>query len=81
VLRDELLAELAGIVGPDEAAEWAQNSIDTSALAIGNARRYRDKTHLRFVAKEPCLICGRKPCDPHHLRFAQSCALGRQGQR
>jgi hypothetical protein len=52
--------------------------IDKSALAIGNTRRYRDKAHLRFVAKEPCLICGRKPCDPHHLRFAQNRALGRK---
>jgi len=50
--------------------------IDKGALAIGNARRFRDKAHLGFVAKEPCLICGRKPCDPHHLRFAQSRALG-----
>jgi hypothetical protein len=22
-------------------------------------------------AKQPCLICGRQPCDAHHLRFAQ----------
>jgi hypothetical protein len=25
-----------------------------------------------------CLICGRKPSDPHHLRFAQPKALGRK---
>jgi hypothetical protein len=30
------------------------------------------------VAKQPCLICGRQPSDPHHLRFAQSRALGRK---
>jgi hypothetical protein len=33
---------------------------------------------VRFVAQQPCLICGRKPSDPHHLRFAQSRALGRK---
>ena len=33
--------------------------------------RRRDPEHLRFVAGEPCLICGRSPADPHHLRFAQ----------
>ncbi len=156
VLRDQLLAELAGIGGPEEAALWvhktlpAKNTltdsdaciiedafarrlasfeapaeadqaavpvaigseaaavpasdgaaqplalapggphipaaetpsepsgIDKSALAIGIARRSRDKAHLKFVAGEPCLVCGRKPCDPHHLRFAQSRALGRK---
>ena len=26
----------------------------------------------------PCLICGRQPSDAHHLRFAQSRALGRK---
>jgi hypothetical protein len=38
----------------------------------------RDKQHLRFVADQPCLVCGREPCDPHHLRFAQPRALGRK---
>src|SRR6266567_2559468 len=52
--------------------------IDKSALPIGEARRYRDKAHLKFVASQPCLICGRRPSDPHHLRFAQKRALGRK---
>src|SRR5712692_5746268 len=52
--------------------------IDKSALPIGEARRYRDKAHLKFVASQPCLICGRRPCDPHHIRFAQKRALGRK---
>jgi hypothetical protein len=33
---------------------------------------------MRFVTKQPCLICGRLPTDPHHLRFAQHRALGRK---
>jgi hypothetical protein len=40
--------------------------------------RRRDKAHLEFVQKQPCLVCGRKPCDPHHVRFAQPRALGRK---
>ena len=40
--------------------------------------RLRDPEHLRFVASEPCLVCGRSPADPHHLRFAQPRALGRK---
>jgi hypothetical protein len=51
--------------------------IDKSLLAIGKARRYRDKNHLKFVASRPCVFCGRKPSDPHHLRFAQPRALGK----
>ncbi|NVO16252.1 MAG: DUF968 domain-containing protein [Rhodoplanes sp.] len=53
-------------------------TIDQSALTIATPKRYRDKAHLGFVARRPCLICGRKPSDPHHLRFAQHCALGRE---
>jgi hypothetical protein len=26
----------------------------------------------------PCLVCGRKPSDPHHLRYPQPRALGRK---
>jgi ERF superfamily len=52
--------------------------IDKSVLPIGEPRRYRDKAHLEFVASQPCLICGRRPSDPHHLRFAQKRALGRR---
>ncbi len=50
--------------------------IDKSLLAISEPRRLRDKVHLRFVAKQPCLICERLPCDAHHLRFAQGRGLG-----
>ena len=52
--------------------------IDKSALAVPAPRRYRDRDHLRHVAKQPCLICGRKPSDPHHLRYLQPRALGRK---
>jgi hypothetical protein len=52
--------------------------IDKSVLTIGEPKRYRDKAHLKFVASQPCLFCGRRPCDPHHLRFAQARALGRK---
>ena len=52
-----------------------RSRIDKSVLAIPVARRLRDKTHLRFVAEQACLVCGRQPCDAHHLRFAQSRGL------
>ena len=57
---------------------FASNRVDKSLLALPEPRRLRDKTHVKFVAKQPCLICGRTPSDAHHLRFAQHPALGRK---
>jgi hypothetical protein len=52
-------------------------STASGGIAIVGPRR-RDKAHLKFVASQTCLVCGRKPSDPHHLRFAQPRALGRK---
>ncbi len=65
-------------LAPVDTSGAHQNGIDKSALAFPEPRRVRDKGHLKFVAKQACLICGRRPCDAHHLRFAQSKALGRK---
>ena len=53
-------------------------NIDKSQLSHPEPRRLRDREHVRFVANQPCLICGRVPSDPHHLRFVQRQALGRK---
>jgi len=45
---------------------------------LGKTVRLRDKEHRRFVSRQACLLCGRTPSDPHHLRFVQPCALGRR---
>jgi hypothetical protein len=47
-------------------------------LTAAKLRRSRDKNHLRFVAIQPCIVCGRQPCEAHHIRFAQPRALGRR---
>jgi hypothetical protein len=52
--------------------------IDKSALPLSEPRRYRDRAHLKLVASQPCLRCGRQPSEPHHLRFMQPRALGRK---
>jgi hypothetical protein len=44
--------------------------------AFPKEQRVRDKAHLAFVATEPCLVCGRRPAQAHHIRFAQPRALG-----
>jgi hypothetical protein len=54
------------------------HGIDKSRLTHPEPRRFRDKEHVKFVAKQACLICGRRPADPHHLRFSQRRALGRK---
>ena len=53
-------------------------TINKNELAFPEPRRIRDKAHIKFIAKQPCLICGRRPSDAHHLRFAQHRALGRK---
>jgi hypothetical protein len=49
--------------------------VDKSALTFGEPKRIRCKQHLRFVASQPCLICGRSPSHAHHVRYAQSKGL------
>src|SRR5262249_17073022 len=69
--------------GPHETSATASSDldrsegIDKSVLAVA-ARRYRSREHSRSAPKQPCLICGRKPSDPHHLRYLQPRALGRK---
>jgi hypothetical protein len=55
-----------------------QGGIDKSVLKVAAPRRYRNREHLRYVAQQACLVCGRRPSDPHHLGFTQPRALGRK---
>lgn len=50
--------------------------IDKSVLTLSEPKRHRSKDHLRFVARQACLICGRLPSHAHHIRYAQSRGLG-----
>jgi len=58
--------------------EQRRSTVDKSVLALSTPRRIRDRDHVKSVAEQPCLVCGRRPADAHHLRFAQSPALGRK---
>jgi hypothetical protein len=49
-----------------------------SSVPSVKPHRVRDKDHLRFICKQPCTVCGRTPCEAHHLRFAQPRAMGRR---
>jgi hypothetical protein len=87
-VEEAFAAKLSGI--PPDSAEAddvtrglndqsvAEKPVDKSVLVFPEPRRIRDRDHIRHVIKQPCLICGRRPSDPHHLRFVQSRALGRK---
>jgi ERF superfamily len=67
------------VITTTESADAGQvTGIDKSILAVAAPRRYRNREHLRYVAQQACLICGRKQSDPHHLRYLQPRALGRK---
>ena len=88
LLQTTAAADTATAADADPAAEplgstsstdkHARARIDKSVLTLSTPRRYRNKEHLRFVAQQPCLLCGRKPADAHHIRFVQPRALGRR---
>jgi hypothetical protein len=64
--------------GSRNTAGSAQDSRADARSVPQRTRRVRNKEHLDFVSSLPCLVCGRQPCDPHHLRFVQPRALGRK---
>jgi hypothetical protein len=79
------LGEAASVSGPknwdadgaDREPEGPEPKAQTAA-PISKPVRERDRDHLRFVASQPCLVCGRTPSDAHHLRFAEPRAMGRK---
>src|SRR5262249_39792792 len=78
---DPLVAQIARpqVIATTESTDAGQaKGIDKSILTVAAPRRYRNREHLRYVAQQACLVCGRKPSDPHHLRFTQPRALGRK---
>jgi len=60
---------------PAQQSAAAAESSDAD-LPITSPRRLRDTDHLKYVASQPCLVCGRTPAQAHHLRFMQPRAMG-----
>jgi hypothetical protein len=91
-LEDPSHGVLEGTVQPAPEARQGCANADAAAPSaavseeIGAGRRpvaaktirLRDKEHCKFVSKQPCVVCGRTPAEPHHIRFAQPRALGRK---
>ncbi len=60
-------------------AKRTKNRLGSGTVrSLGKVVRLRDKDHRKFVLRQPCLVCGRLPSDPHHLTFTQPRALGRR---
>ena len=49
-----------------------RGGIDKSVLRLPEPRRIRDSGHVRSVMRQPCLVCGRTPCDAHHLQIGRA---------
>src|SRR5262249_48224392 len=79
--RGEHYAEILGSLYRQRQQSLApsdQGAEKTLELGFTVPRRVRNKEHLRAVAKQPCLVCGRSPSQAHHLKFLQPRALGRK---
>ena len=75
--RGEHYAEiLAGLYSKrlQELERREERSMD--GLPAFRPRRIRNKAHLRLVAQQPCLVCGRLPAHAHHLKFLEPRGLG-----
>jgi hypothetical protein len=71
-------ASTSGNPGTDQIAPVAKKRPRKVAVGpLGKTVRLHDKDHRKFVIRQACLVCGRTPSDPHHLRFTQPHALGR----
>jgi len=78
---NDSVPQIAGpqvIAAPASTDLGRAKGIDKSILTVASPRRYRNREHLHYVAQQACLVCGRKPSDPHHLGFTQPRALGRK---
>ena len=56
----------------------ATEAASQPVFTLSKPVRERDRSHLKYVASQPCLVCGRTPSDPHHLKFAESWTAGRK---
>jgi hypothetical protein len=86
-VREAFAARLDALRSPEQrpseqalpASQPEPSSQGNEALVLlPTVTRQRDRQHLRYIIKQPCLVCGRQPCDLHHLRFAQARGLGQR---
>ena len=76
--KSDAVADQAGSEANASSTRAQKQSRRDVVRAFGKTVRLRDKDHRKFVLRQPCLVCGRVPSDPHHLTFTQPRALGRR---
>jgi hypothetical protein len=74
----ELAPDISSPVQPNGGLGDSATRTASQVVTLSKPTRERDRNHLRFVATQPCLICGRTPSDAHHLKFAEQAAMGRK---
>jgi hypothetical protein len=57
--------------------EWSQIDRTRNRSHCSEAASLTGQNHLRFISTQPCTVCGRQPCEAHHIRY-QPRALGRR---
>ncbi|MET4279196.1 MULTISPECIES: ERF family protein [unclassified Bradyrhizobium] len=76
------LEEPGSATGPGDEGQANEREVGTAgrnaSVSFPKPVRERDRAHLKFVAQQPCSVCGRTPCDAHHVKFAQASAMGRK---
>jgi ERF superfamily len=77
-LKNQLATTDAQMLEAAFAARLSQLGDAEGVIVISKPVRERDRDHLRFVASQPCLVCGRTPSDAHHIKFAEQRAMGRK---
>jgi hypothetical protein len=56
----------------------AEDDFRREVTVLSKPVRERNRVHLKYVAGQPCLVCGRTPSDAHHIKFADSWTVGRK---
>ena len=53
-------------------------AVESSVVLLNKPVRRQSKAHLAHIRAQACVVCQRQPCDAHHLKFAQTRAMGRK---
>jgi hypothetical protein len=70
-IERQIARESVADLGKDLAAE-------SSVVPLNKPVRRRSNAHLAFIRAQACTVCQRQPCDAHHLKFAETRAMGRK---
>jgi hypothetical protein len=78
LIQQPLLAKSGAGSSAKNAKPVCRSTANEAVGALGKTVRLRDKEHRKFVSRQGCLICGRTPCDAHHLSYTQPRALAKR---